>query len=270
MRSSPTGPPEQEVLAFSADQVRKLTGLTVRQLRYWDHTEFFSPEHAPGYRSGAFTRIYSFRDVVGLSAIATLRNEHQFPLQKLRLVGAYLKRFHDTPWASLALYVSGREILFREPGRPEPYTSISSPGQVVLATIELQEGCAERAIEGRAAATTPGRSGRTGRAAAAGRQEPARSRWDSGAYFSDLEPSRRQLHGRADPPRIPATPAPRCHRGPRVRATLQEQEGRIAGQPRGRYPTPDRRERPRIGDGVFSGAGAFGPARARAALERNT
>jgi uncharacterized protein (DUF433 family) len=139
MRSSPSDPAQQEVLAFSADQVRKLTGLTVRQLRYWDHTEFFSPEHAPGYRSGAFTRIYSFRDVVGLSAIATLRNEHQFPLQKLRLVGAYLKRFHDTPWASLALYVAGREILFREPGRPEPYTSTSSPDQVVFSTIELQE-----------------------------------------------------------------------------------------------------------------------------------
>lgn len=139
MRSSLAGPAEQDVLAFSADQVRKLTGLTVRQLRYWDHTEFFSPEHAPGYRSGSFTRIYSFRDVVGLSAIATLRNEHQFPLQKLRLVGAYLKRFHDTPWASLALYVSGREILFREPGQAEPYTSTSSPGQVAFSTIELQE-----------------------------------------------------------------------------------------------------------------------------------
>jgi len=139
MRRSPTGPPQQEVLAFSADQVRKLTGLTVRQLRYWDHTEFFSPEHAPGYRSGAFTRIYSFRDVVGLSAIATLRNDHQFPLQKLRLVGAYLKRFHDTPWASLALYVSGREIVFREPGRPEPYISTSPRGQAALSVIEFQE-----------------------------------------------------------------------------------------------------------------------------------
>ena len=31
------------ISAFSADQVVKLTGLTIRQLAYWDDLEFFKP-----------------------------------------------------------------------------------------------------------------------------------------------------------------------------------------------------------------------------------
>lgn len=127
------------ILAFSADQVRRLTGLSLRQLSYWDQTEFFSPEHAPGYRVGAFSRVYSFRDVVGLYVIALLRKEYRFPLQQLRQAGAYLHRHHETPWASLALFVSGREIIFRDPLAPDAYLSARrQPGQRVI-PIELEE-----------------------------------------------------------------------------------------------------------------------------------
>jgi uncharacterized protein (DUF433 family) len=125
------------VLAFSADQVCRLTDLSLRQLQYWDDTGFFSPEYAPGYRHAAYSRVYSFRDVVGLSAIGLLRRKHRVPLQKLRLVGAYLHRYHDTPWASLALYVRGHEVVFRDPDNPAVFMSALSPGQEVI-PIELQ------------------------------------------------------------------------------------------------------------------------------------
>src|SRR5919198_170047 len=62
-----------EVLAFSSDQVCRLRDLSPRQVRYWDETRFFSPEYAPGYARAAYSRVYSFRDVVGLSAIGLLR-----------------------------------------------------------------------------------------------------------------------------------------------------------------------------------------------------
>jgi uncharacterized protein (DUF433 family) len=127
-----TGP--ADVLAFSVEQVCRLTGLSLRQVRYWDDTEFFSPEYAPGYRR-AYSRVYSFRDVVGLSTIGLLRKH--VPLQTLRLVGAYLRRYHDTPWASLALYVRGREIIFREPNSPDVFMSAIAQGQKVI-PIELQ------------------------------------------------------------------------------------------------------------------------------------
>lgn len=34
-----------EMLAFTADQVSRLTGLSERRLRYWDKTGFFNPEY---------------------------------------------------------------------------------------------------------------------------------------------------------------------------------------------------------------------------------
>jgi uncharacterized protein (DUF433 family) len=126
-----------QVLAFSAEQVCRLTDLSSRQLRYWDDTGFFSPEYAPGYPRAAYSRVYSFRDVVSLSAIGLLRKKFEFPIQKLRQVGAYLRRYHDTPWASLALYVAGGDIVFRHPHDPDSYSSALSPGQEVF-PIELE------------------------------------------------------------------------------------------------------------------------------------
>jgi DNA-binding transcriptional MerR regulator len=85
-----------------------LTGLSARQLRYWDETEFFSPALLDEYKRRAFGRIYSFRDVVGLRTIAILRNLHRIPLQELRRVGAWLKDNHDEPWSRLRFALEGR------------------------------------------------------------------------------------------------------------------------------------------------------------------
>src|SRR5712691_10045394 len=125
-----------EVLAFSTEQASRLTRLSIRQLRYWDDTEFFSPEYAPGYRHGSFSRVYSFRDVVGLFVIGLLRKTRRIPLQELRRVGAYLRRYHTTPWSSLVLFVTGKTIIFREPDGA--YVSTRPEGQTVL-PIEMEQ-----------------------------------------------------------------------------------------------------------------------------------
>jgi uncharacterized protein (DUF433 family) len=104
-----------ELLAFTAEHVSQLTGLSNRQLGYWDRTGFFSPEYADKDRRRAFSRIYSFRDVVGLRTIAVLRNEHRVALQELRRVGAWLKKRQGTPWASLTFYVGGHRVYFDDP-----------------------------------------------------------------------------------------------------------------------------------------------------------
>jgi uncharacterized protein (DUF433 family) len=121
-----------EILAFSAKQVCRLTSLSTSQLRYWDKTNFFSPEYADEYGVGSFNRVYSFRDIVGLYAIGLLRKKYKFSLQELRSISDYLYRFHETPWSSLALHVSGRELVFRDPNAPDTFISTRPKGQGLL------------------------------------------------------------------------------------------------------------------------------------------
>jgi DNA-binding transcriptional MerR regulator len=74
------------VSAFTEDQVERLTGVTKRQLRYWDRTGFFAPSLAFEDRSQPFSRLYSFRDVVSLKVLNALRNDGHVPLPQLREV----------------------------------------------------------------------------------------------------------------------------------------------------------------------------------------
>ncbi len=101
-------------IAFTTDHVARLTGLSDRQLRYWDETGFFAPAYSKERRR-PYSRIYSFRDVIGLRAIAVLRNKHQVPPQELRRVGAWLQKRCDAPWSALRFYVCGRRVYFDDP-----------------------------------------------------------------------------------------------------------------------------------------------------------
>jgi len=120
-----------ELMAFTADNVCRLTGLSARQLGYWDKTGFFSPELLDDYKRRAFGRIYSFRDVVGLRTIAQLRNEHRIPLQELRRVGEWLLAHHETPWSSLRFALSGCRVVFADPVSGQ-YIEPRGAGQVVI------------------------------------------------------------------------------------------------------------------------------------------
>src|SRR5262249_14707286 len=138
-----------DALAFSAKQVCRLSGLSMGQLRYWDATGFFSPEFADEYGFGAFKRVYSFRDVVGLSVLGLLRKRHKFSLQELRPVGEFLHRYHETPWSGLALYVAGRDIAFRSPSDRLELISARYRGQTVIPIeLELVARDAERRVDG--------------------------------------------------------------------------------------------------------------------------
>lgn len=102
------------VQAFSADHVVRLTGLSKDQLRYWDETGFFRPRYVAGSRS-PYSRMYSFKDVVGLRTLSLLRKDYQISLQHLRKVAQELSQYQDAPWSELKLYVLGNEVIFREP-----------------------------------------------------------------------------------------------------------------------------------------------------------
>ena len=120
-----------EIVAFTIDHIRRLTGLSLRQIRYWDDNGFFSPTLVDGHRKRAFGRIYSFRDLVGLRTIAILRKQHKIPLQELRRVGEWLRVHHDSPWSSLRFAIAGRTVLFFDPAT-QIATELRGEGQRVL------------------------------------------------------------------------------------------------------------------------------------------
>jgi uncharacterized protein (DUF433 family) len=103
------------IRAFSADHVVRLTGLTKRQLAQWDETGFFKPQYAHENRRSPFSRIYSFRDVVGLRVVSVLRNTHNVSMQHLRKVAETLSKKDYAFWGQEILYVLNREVYFHEP-----------------------------------------------------------------------------------------------------------------------------------------------------------
>lgn len=103
------------VEAFSEDQVVRLTGISVRQLRYWDQTDFFKPTFAEPNRRVAFSRIYSFTDLVSLRVLNELRNEFGVSLQHLRGVARGLNNMSEDKWGSMQLFVVNRQVILAEP-----------------------------------------------------------------------------------------------------------------------------------------------------------
>jgi uncharacterized protein (DUF433 family) len=103
------------ISAFSADQVVHLTGLSMRQLAYWDSLGFFEPQYASEERRSPYSRIYSFKDVVGLRTLSVLKRTYKCSLPHLRNVAKKLSEYSETPWADLTLYVLKRKVNFNEP-----------------------------------------------------------------------------------------------------------------------------------------------------------
>jgi uncharacterized protein (DUF433 family) len=103
------------IQAFSEDQVARLTGLSKGQLRSWDKGSFFAPRYAYEDRRSAYSRVYSFRDVVGLRTIAVLMQQYRVSLQELRKVAAELVRRGYQDWAGINLYVVKKKVHFQRP-----------------------------------------------------------------------------------------------------------------------------------------------------------
>jgi uncharacterized protein (DUF433 family) len=103
------------VAAFTADQVARLTGLTMAQLGYWDRIGFFRPQHAAEKRASPYSRIYSFEDVVGLRTLSVLRREHHVSLPHLRKVADTLSHYTARPWSEVRLKVWNRKVQFDDP-----------------------------------------------------------------------------------------------------------------------------------------------------------
>lgn len=118
------------VAAFSADQVAKLTGLTMRQLAYWDDTGFFCPQYAAESRRSPYSRIYSFADLVGLRTVSLLKNGYNVSMAHLKETAERLSQHTDHPWSDIKLAVWNRKITWIDPETGKPSEVVS--GQYIM------------------------------------------------------------------------------------------------------------------------------------------
>jgi DNA-binding transcriptional MerR regulator len=98
-------------LNFNTKTVSKITGLSIRQIDYWDRTHFIKPSinEASGYGS---LRLYAFKDLVQLKIAKTLLDKG-ISLQKIRKTLNYLKQNMpevEKPFLQLRFLTDGETI----------------------------------------------------------------------------------------------------------------------------------------------------------------
>lgn len=98
--------------AYPTNLVRKLTGATPNQLKYWVRINLVSPE-----REGK-SSFYSFKDIVKLRVLASLRNKG-LSLQKVRDGIENLSKMlpDDEPLSRLIIYTDGVDMIVAEKGK---------------------------------------------------------------------------------------------------------------------------------------------------------
>lgn len=138
--------PNSVISAFTEDHVARLTGLSKGQLRAWDKAGFFLPHSAYEDRRQAYSRMYSFRDVVGLRTIALLLKQHRVSLRELKRVAKQLADRGYSSWADTKLYVVNRQVHFRPPNS-DPVEGIWDGQYAMLPVIDVINDIADRVSE---------------------------------------------------------------------------------------------------------------------------
>jgi len=129
----------QPAEGYSSRDVARVSGVSLRQLQWWDEQTVVSPAHA-GHR-----RIYQPEEVIEVAVIAALRRKG-FSLQKIRRVLKFLqkemgKRLFDSvrSGAEIHLLTDGKNIYLEDNDRrivnilknaPQPMISVCVSDQV--------------------------------------------------------------------------------------------------------------------------------------------
>lgn len=132
--------------AFSEEQAQRLTGLTQRQLRHWDRVGLVVPELADDDRSSAYSRVYSFLDIVSLRTLSVLRSQYGISLQHLRKIAQKMREMDLNIWIGTTLYVLNRRVIFEEPGTGKP-REIATDQYVLPIPLRVVVSDARKAVE---------------------------------------------------------------------------------------------------------------------------
>ena len=121
-----------ETSGFNAKTAQRLTGVTYRQLDYWDSSGLVRPSVRSAQGKGS-RRVYSFADVVELRVVTRMLDSG-IGLPAVRKAVRYLKEhFKDVtrPLAQLTLIAEGKRILCKTETRH--VIDATAGGQVVIA-----------------------------------------------------------------------------------------------------------------------------------------
>jgi DNA-binding transcriptional MerR regulator len=136
---------------FSAGQVARVTGVTLRQLDYWATTGFLPPSGGThgGLPGKGHDRQYTFEDLIRLRTVGELRRQG-VPLQVIRKALDRLQQFTGDPLRELKLVaVAGDVYVCRSREELERATD----GQLAFTVLDV--GAMLRRLEGQIATLWP-------------------------------------------------------------------------------------------------------------------
>jgi DNA-binding transcriptional MerR regulator len=97
---------------YTDEQAARLARISLTQIRYWDGTKFFEPSIGYEDRRVAYSRLYTFDDVVALRVLGELRNKHDVSLQHLRKVRDKYQ-LEQSAWAEEEIFVHKKRVYFK-------------------------------------------------------------------------------------------------------------------------------------------------------------
>ena len=125
-----------EVLAFPDTQARRLAGVSMRRLRYWEEAGLAVPSIKRRLSEHNTVRLYSYQDLLALLVVSALRTERNMSLQKIRRVVTHLRsRGYQAPLRELKFATVGREIYFQHPDGK--WEGDLRPDQIVIVEVIL-------------------------------------------------------------------------------------------------------------------------------------
>jgi DNA-binding transcriptional MerR regulator len=144
------------IQAFSQKRASRLTGLSVRQLEYWDQTDVLQPSIA-AHEVRGLPRLYSFADLLRLSVAKRLRDHRLLPREIRKLAIDLRGMGLDEPLLTVQFLApstgsghSARQVFWVHPVTHE-VRSARATGQLVetfdLDLVEIRSGLQGRIQE---------------------------------------------------------------------------------------------------------------------------
>jgi len=128
----------RDLLAFTDAQARKLAGVSLRRLRYWEQVGLVVPSIKQKLSPHNIVRLYGFQDLLALLVVSELRTERDMSLQRIRRLVTHLRsRDYEAPLRELRFATVGREIYFQHPDGT--WEGDLRPDQIIFEqTIQLE------------------------------------------------------------------------------------------------------------------------------------